>query len=280
MLAVDAPPAPGRYPLVLLSHGYGGNWANQAWLATALVEAGYVVAAVNHPGTTTRNRDAATGARIWERPHDLTRLLDRLAADPVWSAMIAGKPVAAVGHSFGGWTVMELAGARFDPDRLTADCAAHPALAACTVYQELGAGKDEAARSAMRQSWRDPRVMAVVSLDLGLSRGFTPESLAEISVPTLVMTAGAPKPALPAALESHAMAAQMKGAITEVVDLPQASHFSFLPVCKPGAEALLAEEPPEDRIACLDGEGGDRSMLHEHAKTAILSFLAKALDQN
>ncbi|MBP0573983.1 hypothetical protein J8J27_25120, partial [Mycobacterium tuberculosis] len=47
----DAPPAPGRHPVVLLSHGSGGNVAGLAWLSTRLAAAGYVVIGPNHPGT-------------------------------------------------------------------------------------------------------------------------------------------------------------------------------------------------------------------------------------
>ena len=44
--------ADGKFPLVVLSHGLGGNQYNISWLATALVTHGYIVAGVNHPGTT------------------------------------------------------------------------------------------------------------------------------------------------------------------------------------------------------------------------------------
>jgi len=45
----DAPPAAGKHPLLVLSHGYRGNWSNQIWLASALAHRGYIVAAINHP---------------------------------------------------------------------------------------------------------------------------------------------------------------------------------------------------------------------------------------
>ena len=49
-----ATPEPGRHPLVLLSHGSGGNAANLAWLGAALAREGFVVVAPNHRGTTSR----------------------------------------------------------------------------------------------------------------------------------------------------------------------------------------------------------------------------------
>ncbi|WP_368731968.1 alpha/beta hydrolase family protein, partial [Pseudomonas frederiksbergensis] len=48
----NAPPTAGEHPLVVLSHGYRGNWSNQIWLASALAQKGYIVAAINHPGST------------------------------------------------------------------------------------------------------------------------------------------------------------------------------------------------------------------------------------
>ena len=37
---------------------------------------------------------------------------------------------------------------------------------------------------------RDPRIRAFVSLDLGMAQGFTRESLAEVSIPALLIGAG------------------------------------------------------------------------------------------
>ena len=42
--------SPARMPLVLLSHGSGGDGANLAWLAEALAGQGWIAAAVDHPG--------------------------------------------------------------------------------------------------------------------------------------------------------------------------------------------------------------------------------------
>ncbi|MDR9774759.1 hypothetical protein RJJ65_19280 [Rhizobium hidalgonense] len=58
----DAKPASTGRPLVVLSHGYGGSWRNLSWLAIDLVEQGYIVAAPDHPGTTTFNMDPAQAA--------------------------------------------------------------------------------------------------------------------------------------------------------------------------------------------------------------------------
>ena len=42
----------GHHPVVLLSHGMGGNIRSLTWLATALAEQGAIVVSVNHPNST------------------------------------------------------------------------------------------------------------------------------------------------------------------------------------------------------------------------------------
>lgn len=271
-VAADVPPQPGRYPLVLLSHGFGGNRDNQGWLAHALATHGYVVAAATHPGTSTDSVFNAQSAALWQRPRDLSRLLDAVLASPRWAPLLDGKRVAAIGHSLGGWTVMMSAGARFDPAQFDDDCRQHDELAACRVYAVLGSGRDAANRRQLQADWRDARIGAVVTLDLGLARGFTRSSLQQLPVPALVVAAGAPNPHLPAALESADMAAKLPAGTTYLV-LPEAAHMSFLPHCKPGAAGLLAGEPEDDRILCDDGEPGGRHAVHDKVTARVLAFL-------
>ena len=276
----DAAMRPGRYPLVVLSHGYSGNWSNEAWLASVLVGQGYVVAAANHPGTTSRDMNPSDGARLWQRPRDISHVIDGIMADLALSGALDPERVAVIGHSLGGWTAMAVAGGRFDADIFEADCNAHAELAACVVYHRLGAGRDAESRAALGQDLKDWRVKAVVSLDLGLARGFDPESLAAIDLPVLVIAAGAPNPELPAALESRFLADHLPAARTRYVEIADAAHFSFLPVCKPGGVALLEEDVPGDGIICRDGGGRDRATIHSQVAELVMAFLAEALGQD
>ncbi|SCW46481.1 alpha/beta hydrolase family protein [Ancylobacter rudongensis] len=273
----DAPPAPGRHPLVVLSHGFSGNLLNQAWLAVDLAKRGYVVAAVNHPGTTSRNMDKAIGRRLWERPRDISHVIDELTRDPAWAGVVSPDRVAAIGHSLGGWTVLEIAGARFNAARFDADCRANAALAACEVYGRLGAGADSESRAALEQDLSDPRVKAVVSLDLGLARGFEPESLGHVGVPVLVMTADGGDARLPATLESRHLADGLPSASTRYIKVPGATHFSFLNLCKPGGREMLEREVPGDGMVCLEAEGASRAAIHQQVADEIAGFLDASL---
>ncbi|MEU9356916.1 alpha/beta hydrolase [Streptomyces sp. NPDC048301] len=124
-----ARPAPGRFPLVLLSPGFGTPRATLTSLAEDLASSGYVVASVDHAYETTGTAfpggriltcaacdaveaapdDAASAAVLRSvsagRAEDLGFVLDRLTGPrPAWnnSRMIDARRIAAVGHSIGG----------------------------------------------------------------------------------------------------------------------------------------------------------------------------------
>ncbi|MFI6946885.1 alpha/beta hydrolase family protein [Streptomyces sp. NPDC050422] len=139
----DAPAARGRFPLVLLSPGFGTPRATLTSLAEDLASRGYVVASVDHayestgtafPGgrvLTCTACDVAEAAPDDEaerevlrtvstgRAADLSFVLDRLTgARPAWknSRMIDRRRVAVAGHSIGGSAAASamLADPRFD----------------------------------------------------------------------------------------------------------------------------------------------------------------------
>lgn len=276
-LRVEAPPQAGRHRLVVISHGYGGNWNNQQWLAVDLAAQGYVVAAANHPGSTSRDLTPPGAVRLAERPRDVSRVIDALNADPQFSPVLEPQRAVAIGHSLGGWTAMALAGGRFDPARFAASCKAHPEMAACGPEIARPPEAAEAAATLARPL-ADARIRAVVTLDLGLSQGFDPASLAAVARPVLVIGAGPGNPKMPVELESGHLARLLPAATTRYVPIGDAGHFSFLGICKPGAIALLEAERPGDGTICRDGgdpngEGRGRPAIHRQVTDLVGRFL-------
>ena len=271
----NAVPAPGKHPLVVLSHGYGGSWRNLSWLADVLARQSYVVAAPDHPGTTTFDRDPARAAMLWERPRDLGRVIDALTARPEIAGEVDGQRIAAIGHSLGGWTVAALAGARFETARLAKDCEANTSPRACALTTELGLSNTQ-----LQHSMADPRLKAFVSLDLGLARGLAPQSLAGISIPALVIAAGTDIGDMPAPLESGYLADHLPKASSTYVTIPDAMHFSFIQLCKPNAVVMIEEETPGDGIVCKDGGNRSRAEIHRETAFLVSGFLAEALTIN
>ena len=112
------------FPLILLSHGAGLAGSAQAlsWMATALAERGFVVAAPTHPGNTGANRSAAETMKLWLRPADLTATLNAMEKEAFFGDHLAQGEIGALGLSMGGNTVLAMAGARMDPKLLAGYC--------------------------------------------------------------------------------------------------------------------------------------------------------------
>ncbi|MDK2633969.1 alpha/beta fold hydrolase [Pantoea stewartii subsp. indologenes] len=272
----NAEPSAGQHPLLLLSHGYGGNWRNQAWLADAMAAQGYIVIAPDHPGTTTQDMTAAHAQQLWQRPQDLKASLDMITANPALAGHIDLNRIAAVGHSLGGWTVMELAGARFDTQQFLRDCLHHAELSSCRLTQKLGI-QHALTAAPLAANLRDERIKAFVTLDLGLSRGLTAHSLKQVTSPVLVLTAGEDSPALPARLESHYLADRLESDVVTYKVVSGATHFSFMQLCKPQGEALIEQNAPGEGEICHDGAGVSRRALHKKLANDISRFLNTAL---
>lgn len=105
--------AEGEHPLVLLSHGSGGNADALGWLATGLVARGAIVLAVNHPGSTSGDSSPRRSVDLGARAKDLSAALDMILADPAFAPFIDEDRIGVVGFSLGGATALGLAGLRF-----------------------------------------------------------------------------------------------------------------------------------------------------------------------
>jgi predicted dienelactone hydrolase len=125
--APDAAPAAGRYPVVLVSHGFGGSACMMAWFGTALARAGFVVIAVDHPGSNGRGPITPNGAAWWwERAEDLKAAWKTVQADPGLSSHIDATRLGVAGFSAGGFAALVAGGAHVDVQHLAAACKKHP----------------------------------------------------------------------------------------------------------------------------------------------------------
>ena len=135
-----APQLAGPRPVVIFSHGLGGNREGSEFLLSYLAANGYVAVAVQHPGSDTPavfgnvTRETAAGAidrgqikdsitqamspgvavdRFRDIPFAITMLAQMNAQDPVLHGRLDMDRVGMSGHSYGGVTTQALAGQRF-----------------------------------------------------------------------------------------------------------------------------------------------------------------------
>lgn len=257
-------------PLILLSHGYGGSWQNLSWLAHELAAKGYIVAAPNHPGTTIFDKNTEQSAKLWLRPQDLSKTIDALAEDQILTNIINFNQIAAIGHSLGGWSVIALSGARFNTDTFNEDCKKYSYLKGCHLMSELGLANPE-----LNKSMLDPRIKAFISLDAGLTRGFTVDSLEKIKIPALIIGAGVDIGDTDAKLESGYVQEFLPKSSSNYIIIPDAMHFSFIQICKSNALDILNQEKQDESIICKDGGYRARGEIHREVTDLIIGFLSK-----
>lgn len=266
----DAPMAGGAYPMVLISHGAGGNAGQFGWIASELASAGYVVVLPNHPGTTSRNASADGAVRVWERPADISAVIDEITNNPLEYTFIDSTRIAALGFSAGGYTAMALAGARVDPAALQSFCDdGDQGMSDCAFLEQGGVDLHAMDLSPAGQELRDPRIHAAVVIDPGIVGTLTEPSLSAIDIPMLVINLGEEQ-RVPAGVYARPAADLIPIAQYEIV--PDAIHFSFLAECTSKGAEILAREGEPDPL-CSDAGGRDRQAIHSELAGVILEFL-------
>ena len=214
------------------------------WLGDFLAQRGYIVAAVNHHGNTAAgDQILAQGfALVWERPEDLTAVLTKLLADPVFGNQIHPNRIGAVGHSAGGANVVQLAGGIYDSDALIAFCNSPESQGDATceprdlIKQALAhiaelKTTDPVVQESFRyekESHRDPRVKASSLWAPAIGPGFTQSNLAPIHIPVQIVVGDADDTAPPTTNAAH-YAKLIKGAKLTV--LPHVGHSTFGSEC-------------------------------------------------
>lgn len=260
--ALRAEPAPGIRGLILVSHGLGGSELGHSRIAGAMAAAGYLVAALRHPGDNYTDGSLANrpgGAYWFERPPQASRVLDALLADPVWKDRIPrdarGPRIGAVGHSAGGYTVLALAGGEPDVARIVRHC--REESGDDPLFCGAGRAIPPGEKLALPRSLKDPRVRAVAALaPVGVI--FTAGSLAAIRIPLAVYAGDLDRWLVP---RFHAQWIKENQPAAEYHLVPKASHFAFMDtpsMAIPTPDGDIRADPPGfDRAAFLDQLGAE-----------------------
>lgn len=196
-----------RTPVIAISHGLGSTPHDFDDYATYLASRGYFVALPQHLGSDAshvgemlsgRANDVFDLHEFVDRPWDMSCVLDKLEhrnrSD--YEGHLDLRRVGAIGHSFGGYTVLALAGAEIDFDKLEQAC--EPVLSAPNPSLLLQCRALALPRDLY--DLRDRRVQAIIPIDPVSSEVFGPFGLRHVRIPTLTM-AGSEDRAAPALLE-------------------------------------------------------------------------------
>lgn len=274
---------PARLPLLLLSHGSGGSAVSLSWLARALAAAGYLVAGVDHHGNTGAEAGYQLPAFIawWDRPRDLSVVLDRLLADPQWGPRVDGQRIGVIGFSLGGYTALAALGARLDTAALERFQRSCIEALRCDLPPEIDDRQAPAELSLLLQEnerlkasiaragkdWREPRIRAGLALAPVMGGLMDRASLAAIRG-SLHLIASEADDQAPAAATAALAARTVPGATALV--LSGATHYSFLSSCNESGRGLAA-------AICADPKGQPREAVHRLVQAQALDFFRRSL---
>lgn len=261
---LNAPLAAGtqQLPLVLLSHGTGGDGSDLVWLAEYLVEHGYLAAAVDHFGNTFRNNSAEGTVAVWRRPKDLSCGLDALLLDRRFGPRIAATRIGAAGFSAGGYTVIALAGGIYHPELMRNFCREHPEQSDCKLADGVDTSKVTDLGDASK-SYRDKRVGAVFAMAPAVGQGFDAAALAQVDIPVKIV-AGVNDEMVPFHYNAAHVAQLIQKA--QLVELDTGGHFVFMPICNPLGLRVA-------RSVCSDiSPSTDRRAIHDEVQMLAVNF--------
>jgi predicted dienelactone hydrolase len=256
-----------RYPLIVLSHGNGCDRYNISWLAEALAANGYIVAAMDHFGNTWNNKIPECYVRPWERPKDVSFVVDQLLESSLFKEKIDAKRIGFAGYSLGGATGIWVAGASpnlSEVDRLKKVCTQE---LAGVVSQEVIEQVDFKEACC---SFYDERISALFLLAPALGSLFDPPALEKIDIPVYIIAPERDE-IVPFASNAKIFAEKIQGASLLVLQ-GEVTHFTFLnPPTTIGRRFL-------DAKYWGDPKSIDRQKIHQDLSKQALEFFSKRLN--
>jgi len=193
--------AANSIPVIVFSHGLGHSRVYFRDVASHIASYGFAVAMPEHVGS---NQTQLQAMESWladeffqrrefvNRPLDISFLLDELTRlnPSQFDNQLDPNRVGAIGHSFGGYTVLAAAGATVDFDWLQQQCAPNAEflsnisrLLQCRALELTTSPEDVALLS--QGGLRDERIQFVMVFNT-VSNLFGERGMGQIQVPTLI----------------------------------------------------------------------------------------------
>jgi predicted dienelactone hydrolase len=272
------PPAPARFPLIVISHGTGGSGLSMAWLGEALAKQGYIAAAVNHPGNNATEPYTVEGFSLrWQRARDLSEVITGTLADSELGSRIDPNRIAAAGFSLGGYTMIEIACGVSDAQGFVHYCDTNPTDGISASPAEFPTLIEDF-RKLIREhpevlqrsggSYRDSRIRSVFAMAPALGPAFPASALRKISIPVEIV-AGESDQNIPIASNAKYFAAEIPDAQLHIFP-GNVGHYVFLDSC---TEAGRKSAP----VLCVDGKGIDRNLVHRKTAQMASKFFRSTL---
>ena len=256
--APDATPIDRKLPLVLLSHGGLRSAADSgAWLASEIARTGHLVIEINAPRPLS---PAEAVNEIWRRPSDISRALDSVMMDGIWSDHIDQDRISVVGYALGGTAGLALAGGQFERQAFINSCSGARSGPDCGWYKSQNVDLGAVDHEELTAAKRDQRIGSAIAIEPEYLSVFA-DRLASVDVPTLVISLG------DVADTQFFDADSIIGA-----SITGSTTSDGFQVCTAKGAAILAEDGGDPALCGPSAEA--RQHTHQAVTNEIVKFLA------
>lgn len=255
-VAQDAAAAPGKYPLVVISHGAFSNRRGHEDTAEALAQSGIIAAAIDHD-----DLEPNFALRLYDRGRQLSSLIDYATSASPLAAHIDSGRIGAMGFSIGGYTVLMAAGAIPNIAAIAPHCRDASAEWSCAL---LAKGKlDLTGPNPQPPITHDTRLRALVVIAPAMGYLFAPHGLQALHMPVQLWQD----------TDDHVIPAAF-GADPVRAALPQPPEYHLVPNATHGDFGAPCPSRVIDKVPDLCGKSPifDRARFHLSLDAEILRF--------
>ncbi|MDN5211598.1 hypothetical protein QQ020_06035 [Fulvivirgaceae bacterium BMA12] len=268
--------ATGRFPLLLVSHGTGGNRFSLTWFIEKMVKKGYILVSVDHYGNSTDFKLPREFVKWWERAIDIRYLLSEVLNDQEIGVNIDTSRIGGVGFSLGGYTNIALAGGYVDRSAGGNAANNEDQSALPPEFPDTDEAIDFETDSLIVASYqkykdqvKEDRMKAFFVMAPAIGFGFHSEKQTEEITAPVFIVAGKGDTNTPIkynALKYHRL---IKGSEIHLFD-EKVNHYVFLNEATDFGKTVLSR-------LCVDHPEVDRKQIHEKTTELAINFFQKHL---
>ncbi|MHC5854205.1 alpha/beta hydrolase [Nostoc sp.] len=259
------------FPLIVISHGIASDRSTFVYLAEHLASYGFAVAVLEHPGSNAQRfqqyfaglAGPPDAAEFINRPLDIKYLLNELQrlekSDPTLQGKLNFQQVGAIGQSFGGYTVLTLAGAKINFEQLRQDCNPNNSSFNLSLFLQCQATD----LPPKNYEFKDDRIKAIIAINPIDSSILGEGGVSQIKIPVMLV-AGSQDIFAPPVSEQIRPFTWLSDSNKYLALIENATHFSA--IAEPTSQNDVLPVPP----ALL---GPDRAAVYSYLNALSVAFL-------
>ena len=265
-----------KFPLLLISHGTGGNRFSLTWFIEKMVKQGYIAVSVDHYGNSSNNKLPREFVKWWERAIDMRYILTEVINDSEIGAVIDTSRIGGVGFSLGGYTNIALAGGYVDRNPGEGQEGGDGQRALPPEFPETAEAIDlendsliVASYNKYKDQVKEDRMKAFFVMAPAIGFGFHSERQTQQITAPIFIVAGAGDTNTPIEYNAVKYHRLIKTSKMHIFD-PPVNHYVFLNEATNFGKRVVPQ-------ICVDHPDVDRKEIHNRTLDLAIDFFDKNL---